>query len=98
MSQIYEIRIKFPFYSKVLSRDHYSTNGVVHIVDKVIMPATKSLKEMIETDVQFSALKSHLNKAGLMDKLDEPGQWTLFAPTNKAFSNLDAVSEHLKSV
>ena len=53
---------------------------------------------MIETDVQFSALKSHLNKAGLMDKLDEPGQWTLFAPTNKAFSNLDAVSEHLKNV
>ena len=47
---------------------------------------------MIETDVQFSALKSYLNKAGLMDKLDDPGQWTLFAPTNKAFSNLDAVS------
>jgi len=76
--------------AKVTSRDHYSSNGVVHIVDKVIMPATKSLKEMIETDVQFTALKSHLNKAGLMDKLDEPGQWTLFAPTNKAFSNLDA--------
>ena len=56
------------------------------------MPATKSLKEMIETDVQFSALKSHLNKVGLMDKLDEPGQWTLFAPNNKAFSNLDEVS------
>merc|ERR1711963_474981 len=75
--------------AKVISRDHYSTNGVAHIVDKVIMPATKSLKEMIETDVQFSALKSHLNKVGLMDKLDEPGQWTLFAPNNKAFSNLD---------
>merc|ERR1719225_1145035 len=35
--------------AKVMSRDHYSTNGVVHIVDKVMMPATKSLKEMIET-------------------------------------------------
>ena len=56
------------------------------------MPATKSLKEMIETDVQFSALKSHLTKSGLMDKLAEPGQWTLFAPNNKAFSKLDAVS------
>ena len=65
---------------------------MAHIVDKVIMPATKSLKEMIETDVQFTALKSHLNSVGLMDKLEEPGQWTLFAPTNKAFSNLDSVS------
>merc|ERR1711997_154259 len=52
-----------------MGRDHYSSNGVVHIVDKVIMPATKSLKEMIETDVQFTALKSHLNSVGLMDKL-----------------------------
>merc|ERR1712241_1307125 len=76
--------------AKVISRDHYSTEGVVHIVDKVIMPATKSLKEMIETDVQFSALKSHLTMSGLMDKLAEPGQWTLFAPNNKAFSKLDA--------
>ena len=65
---------------------------MAHIVDKVIMPATKSLKEMIETDVQFTALKAHLNSVGLMDKLEEPGQWTLFAPTNKAFSNLDSVS------
>ena len=79
-------------FQQVISRDHYSNNGVAHIVDKVIMPATKSLKEMIETDVQFTALKSHLNSVGLMDKLEEPGQWTLFAPTNKAFSNLDSVS------
>merc|ERR1711971_562163 len=60
------------------------------------MPATKSLKEMIETDVQFTALKAHLNSVGLMDKLEEPGQWTLFAPTNKAFSNLD--SEMLRKI
>jgi transforming growth factor-beta-induced protein len=82
--------------AKVISRDHYSNNGVAHIVDKVIMPATKSLKEMIETDVQFTALKAHLNTVGLMDKLEEPGQWTLFAPTNKAFSNLD--SEMLRKI
>merc|ERR1719328_417351 len=52
--------------AKVTSRDHYSTNGVVHIVDKVMMPATKTLREMVETEVQFSALKSHLNKSNLL--------------------------------
>ena len=40
--------------AKITSRDHFSTNGVVHIVDKVILPATKTLKEMVETDVQFA--------------------------------------------
>ena len=76
--------------AKVTSRDHFSTNGVVHMVDKVMMPATKSLKEMIETDVQFTTLKTMLEKNGLMEKLDEPGQWTYFAPTNKAFDELEA--------
>ena len=78
--------------AKVTSRDHYSTNGVVHIVDKVIMPATRSMKEMIETDVQFSTLRSLLEKSNLMDKLDEEGQLTFFAPSNKAFNNLNSVS------
>ena len=40
--------------AQITSRDHFSTNGVVHIVDKVILPATKTLKEMVETDVQFA--------------------------------------------
>ena len=56
------------------------------------MPATKSLKEMIETDVQFTSLKAVLEKANLMDKLAEPGQLTFLAPNNDAFSSLDAVS------
>merc|ERR1712241_764006 len=51
---------------------------------------TKSLKEMIETDVQFTSLKAVLEKANLMDKLAEPGQLTFLAPNNDAFSNLDA--------
>ena len=78
--------------AKVTSRDHYSTNGVVHVVDKVIMPATKTMREMIETDVQFSTLRSLLEKSNLMDKLGESGQWTLFAPNNQAFSSLDNVN------
>lgn len=82
--------------AKVTSRDHYSTNGIVHIVDKVILPATKTLRQMIETDVQFTTLKSLLEKNGLMDKMDEAGQLTLFAPNNKAFENLD--SEMMKKL
>ena len=81
--------------AKVTSRDHYSTNGVVHIIDKVIMPATKTLKEMIESDVQLSGLKALFEKSNLLDKLGEPGQWTLLAPNNKAIASLDSVS-HFK--
>ena len=75
--------------AKVTSRDHYSTNGVVHIVDKVMMPATKTLKEMVETDIQLSSLRAVLEKSNLLDTLAQPGQLTLLAPNNNAFGNLD---------
>ena len=75
--------------AKVTSRDHYSTNGVVHIVDKVMMPATKTLKEMVETDIQLSSLRAVLEKSDLLDTLAQPGQLTLLAPNNDAFGKLD---------
>merc|ERR1719210_1429466 len=75
--------------AKVTSRDHYSTNGVIHIVDKVMLPATKTLKEMIENDVQLASLKAVLEKSNLLEKLGEPGQYTLLAPSNEAFASLE---------
>jgi len=78
--------------AKVTSRDHYSTNGVIHIVDKVMLPATKTLKEMIENDVQLASLKAVLEKSNLLEKLGEPGQYTLLAPSNEAFASLEPVS------
>lgn len=78
--------------AKVTSRDHYSTNGVIHIVDKVMLPATKTLKEMIENDVQLASLKAVLEKSNLLEKLGEPGQYTLFAPSNEAFASLEPVN------
>ena len=78
--------------AKITSRDHYSTNGVIHIVDKVMLPATKTLKEMIENDVQLASLKAVLEKSNLLEKLGEPGQYTLLAPSNEAFASLEPVS------
>ena len=40
----------------------------------------------------YSSLKAVLEKANLLEKLGEPGQFTLLAPNNEAFSSLEAVS------
>ena len=77
--------------ARVTSSDHYTTNGVVHMVDKVILPATKTISEIIESDVQFRTLHQVLTKTGLTEDLSSPeGQWTLFAPTDAAFEKLEA--------
>jgi len=78
--------------ARVLSRDHHTSTGVVHAVDKVIVPATRSLADVIRSDVRFRSLAASLDATGLMDKLGESGQYTLFAPTDAAFARLDEVT------
>ncbi len=42
--------------ARMISVNHHSTRGVVHSIDKVLQPVTKSLAELITSDPQFSIL------------------------------------------
>jgi len=76
--------------ARVTSRDHYATNGIAHIVDKVILPATQTVAEIVAEDVQLRTLNKVLDKNRLMEKLgNKDGQFTIFAPTDEAFEKLD---------
>ncbi|XP_050737011.1 periostin-like isoform X2 [Eriocheir sinensis] len=76
--------------ARMVSVNQHSTHGVVHSIDKVLQPVTKSLAELITSDPQFSILYQLVENAGLLDMLREPGQLTLFAPTDDAFRSLSA--------
>ena len=76
--------------ARVTSRDHYATNGIVHVVDRVILPATQTIAEIVQNDIQLRSLKNALEKANMLEKLSQSdGQLTLFAPTDDAFSKMD---------
>ena len=76
--------------ARVTSRDHYSTNGIVHIVDRVIFPATQTISEIVQNDIQLRSLRKALEKTNMLEKLSQPeGQFTLFAPTDDAFSKMN---------
>ncbi|KAF5014373.1 hypothetical protein F66182_14666, partial [Fusarium sp. NRRL 66182] len=68
-----------------------ATNGVIHAIDKLIIPAL-SAKTVIElVPSLFSTLDLALVKTGLIDVLNPESSkigGTLFAPTNKAFAKL----------
>lgn len=76
--------------ARMVSVNQHATHGVVHSIDKVLQPVTKSLAELITSDPQFSILYQLVENAGLLDKLREPGQLTLFAPTDAAFRTLSS--------
>ena len=58
----------------------------------VVTPAARAA-DIVETAVaagQFNTLAKALEAAGLVDALKEPGPFTVFAPTDEAFSRLPA--------
>jgi transforming growth factor-beta-induced protein len=76
--------------SNVTAVDIQGTNGVIHVVDEVLLPedAPKNIVETAMADEQFSTLVDALSKADLVGALEGEGPFTVFAPTNQAFQDL----------
>jgi len=67
----------------VINADIEASNGVIHVIDKVILPPT--VVDIAIANDNFSKLVAAVAKAGLVDALSAEGPFTVFAPTNAAF-------------
>ncbi|KAG5844647.1 hypothetical protein ANANG_G00164710 [Anguilla anguilla] len=84
--------------ARIVHGNQVSTNGVVHVLDRVITAVGNTIKDVLEVDDDLTTLSTLAQESGLLDKLGEPGQMTLFAPTNEAFDKMDReVLERLKN-
>ena len=66
------------------------SNGVIHVIDSVILPADKDIVETAVAAGSFKTLAAALKAAGLVDTLKGKGPFTVFAPTDDAFAKLPA--------
>ena len=73
--------------AKVTTADVEATNGVIHVVDRVLLPPSQDIVE-IAVAAGFTRLAEAVTEAGLVDVLQEDGAFTVFAPTNAAFDAL----------
>ena len=85
--------------SQVTSTDIEASNGVVHVIDKVLVP---EMEEAVSNDVfedvksiaevavagGFNTLVAALSAADLVETLSGDGAFTVFAPTDEAFAAL----------
>jgi uncharacterized surface protein with fasciclin (FAS1) repeats len=76
--------------AKVTSVDITCSNGVIHVIDSVIMPSTKNIVETASEAGSFGTLLAAAKAAGLADALSGDGPYTVFAPTDEAFEKLPA--------
>jgi len=74
--------------ANVVKTDIACSNGVIHVVDSVMMPATKNLVETAVDAGSFKTLAAALEAAGLVEALSGKGPFTVFAPTDEAFAKL----------
>ncbi|XP_074466479.1 periostin-like isoform X5 [Sebastes fasciatus] len=74
--------------ARIIHGNQVATNGVVHVIDRVISGVGNNMKEVLDVSDELSSFRSAVINAGMMDKLDQPGHYTLFAPTDEAFDKL----------
>merc|ERR1712127_740949 len=82
--------------AQVTTADIDASNGVVHIVNAVLLPprhaltAGKTIVDLAMGTPDLSTLVTALKAGGLVDTLSGAGPFTVFAPTNEAFAALPA--------
>ncbi len=79
--------------SSITAVDIDASNGVVHLIDKVILPADKNIVETAVaagsgTPPEFTILVEAVLAADLDGTLSGEGPYTVFAPTDAAFAAL----------
>jgi uncharacterized surface protein with fasciclin (FAS1) repeats len=76
--------------AEVILTDIEASNGVIHVIDSVILPPAELL-DIVDTavaDGRFTTLVAAVEAAGLVETLKSEGPFTVFAPTDDAFAKL----------
>ncbi|XP_078078421.1 periostin-like isoform X3 [Mustelus asterias] len=74
--------------AKILSANQIATNGIVHVIDRVITAVGNTIADVIEGMEELSSLRAAATASGLLETLSKDGHYTVFAPTNEAFDGL----------
>jgi transforming growth factor-beta-induced protein len=81
--------------AQVIIKDIVADNGVIHVIDTVLLPPTEeaeeasnSIVDIAVADGRFETLVTALQAADLAETLAGEGPFTVFAPTDDAFGAL----------
>jgi len=76
--------------ANVVATDIACSNGVIHVIDSVILPVDGTVVDVAAKNGSFNTLVAAVKAAGLVETLSGTGPFTVFAPTDAAFAKLPA--------
>ncbi len=90
--------IKLNGSTRVIYPNVNATNGVVHVIDKVLLFPTNTVAGIAISIPDFSTLVTALVKTNLAGVFAGSGDFTVFAPTNAAFAQLPAPFNNAENI
>lgn len=72
----------------VVKADVMASNGVIHVIDAVILPMEGNILEVARGAGTFGTLLAAIDAAGMSELFKGPGPFTVLAPTDQAFQAL----------
>ena len=76
--------------ANVVTTDIACSNGVIHVIDTVILPVDGTIVDVAAKNGSFNTLVAAVKAAGLVETLSGKGPFTVLAPTDAAFAKLPA--------
>src|SRR5690606_6264524 len=74
----------------ITTTDIQCSNGVIHVIDAVMMPTSGDIVDVAVAAGTFKTLVAAVKAAGLVDTLKGKGPFTVLAPSDEAFAKLPA--------
>ena len=74
--------------ASVISADIRASNGIIHVIDQVLIPETRTIPEVADAASSFNTLLTAVTEADLAEVLASEGPFTVLAPTDEAFGQL----------
>ncbi|MDX2147806.1 MAG: fasciclin domain-containing protein [Planctomycetota bacterium] len=74
--------------ASVLQTDIRASNGIIHVIDTVLMPSTRNIVQSASRIGKFKTLLKAVQAAGLGEALNGTGPLTVLAPSDEAFAKL----------
>lgn len=76
--------------STVVDANIECSNGIIHVIDRVLLPSQLDIVETAVENGNFKTLATALKAANLIEALQGKGPFTVFAPIDSAFDALPA--------
>ena len=74
--------------TNVIQTDIQASNGIIHVIDQVLIPPQTAVEIAISSAPEFTILVGIVVELGLAQVLNSYNNLTIFAPTNAAFNAL----------